>query len=89
LPGSDEILTALVEIYAQKRKFSAAVAVCEDRIKGNEQDALAYHLLGRIYLAQKKHAKAKQAFQAASQLRPAWQEPRDQLTEMEMQQNKK
>jgi tetratricopeptide (TPR) repeat protein len=83
LPGSDEILSALVGLYLQHRKLTAATRACEDRIKTHAQDAMAYHLLGQVYLAQKKVAKAKQAFQTASQLRPQWQEPRDQLAEME------
>jgi tetratricopeptide (TPR) repeat protein len=89
LPASNEILGALVNLYLQHRKYSAAHQVCEDRIKSNDQDALARHLLGRLYLAQKKYTKAQEAFLAASRLRPDWPEPREQLAELQTRQSSK
>ena len=66
-------------MYTEQKKYGAAIALCDTRIKKNPRDAFAYNLKGLIYRAQNDLPRAGEAFQKAIDIQPLWATPHNNL----------
>ena len=58
-----------------ERKIKTAILTCQNRIRKNPEDAIAYYLLGRIHVVEKNYGSAEEAFKKSIDIRPLWQPP--------------
>ena len=69
-PGSQRLLSALVEVYVQNGKADKALEACRRRLHKDVGQALTYNLLGAVYLSKKNFVHAEQALKKAIELDP-------------------
>ncbi|MDP3919555.1 MAG: peptidase MA family metallohydrolase [Candidatus Omnitrophota bacterium] len=68
-PMAIELFNQAVEFY-QQQEYELALEVLRDSLHYDDQNALAYELIGDIYYLQQKLADAKENYQIAFALRP-------------------
>ena len=81
-PIRPQLLSSLVQVRLAQKKYDAAASLCENRIKRNGNDAIAYNLLGQAYGAAKDFKKAEGALNKAIELQPAWMAPLADLAQL-------
>ncbi len=81
-PDSPMLLTSVLRIYLAEKKYDLATSLCEERIKRNASDALAYDLLGQVKASRKDFKGAEVAYNKAAELQPNWTEPLRNLAQL-------
>ena len=85
---SPQILTGLIKQYIVAGKKDDAIALLKTRLKSNDQDFLAYNLIGEIHLTGKQYGEAADAFEKAIAIKPDWQTPHNNLARVLLSQGK-
>jgi tetratricopeptide (TPR) repeat protein len=86
---SGAVLAALIQAYINQKRADQALKTCESWIAKNPKEAFGYDLLGGIRVAQNAYPEAETAFAKATDLRPAWPEPRNNLAKIYLVQGKR
>jgi tetratricopeptide (TPR) repeat protein len=79
----------LVREYVRQKKHTKAIALCEKRIDQNNQDVVAYYLLGVVQGSLKNYPAAEAALQKAIELQPMWPQPHQSMAGIYLAQGKK
>jgi Tfp pilus assembly protein PilF len=69
-PRSRDLFATLVDLCVRQGKIGDAVSACEERIRRDEKDTLAYNVLAQVYVAKKDRQKAEEAFRGALAANP-------------------
>jgi predicted Zn-dependent protease len=88
IPGSAEIITELAAGYFAVGKSDLAVALCNERLKANPEEAFSHNLLGKINIEKKKYKAAEASLKKAIQLAPKWSEASNNLAAVYLLQEK-
>ena len=86
---SAPLLMELIQEYVRQNKHQDATALCEERIDKNNNDVVAYYLLGFIRGSLKDYPAAENALQKAIDLQPMWPPPHQSLAGIYLAQGKK
>jgi len=79
----------LVTVWLSAERFDDALALCDQRLKANPEEAFAHYLKGRVYSRMKKYDSAKKAFEKAAEIDPMWPEAGNSLAAVYLLQEKK
>ncbi|BAU48025.1 TPR domain protein [Sulfurifustis variabilis] len=74
-PASPDVLAGIVKVELARGRPEAAVSRLKDVLKNTPDHALAHHMLGEVYLGQKKFVAAEQSIERARELQPKWNLP--------------
>ena len=79
----------LVTVWLSAERFDDALALCDQRLKANPEEAFAHYLKGRVFSRMKKYDSAKKAFEKAAEIDPMWPEAGNSLAAVYLLQEKK
>jgi predicted Zn-dependent protease len=79
----------LVDAYLSANRADRAIALCQDLLKRNPEEAFTHNLMGVIHYHQKHYEQAEKAFQKAMELDPQWPDPSNKLAGLYLVQGKK
>jgi tetratricopeptide (TPR) repeat protein len=81
-PDAPAVLGSIARIHVARKRFDLALSLCEDRIKKNGNDALAYAVMGQVYGAKGDLGKAEAALKRAMEVEPSWTAPLSSLAQV-------
>lgn len=87
--GNTELMAQLVRLYIADKSYDKALALGEEHLRTNPNDAGVYLLLGHVYTARKTYGRAEEAYAKAAALAPHWEEPHRSLAYVYLVQGKR
>lgn len=75
--SSQEIFSALVQLYIQQEQFDKASERCLQKQQDDPDNPFYYYMMGQVYTAYKKYESAEEEFNKAIALAPLWPAPQN------------